>query len=82
MELLLALRNEVQRETLPVFSWVGTSSWPINAAPTACTEGGVGGCEGVYFSQNPHPSGEVLGVLLLTTSFGACYMQGARTWPL
>lgn len=82
MELLLALRNEVQRETLPVFSWVGTSSWPNSAAPTARMEGGVGGRGGVYFLQNPHPIWEVFGVLLLTTSFGACYMQRTRTWPL
>lgn len=42
VELLLLLGNEIQRETLPAFSWVGTSSWPISAAPTARTEGGFG----------------------------------------
>ena len=82
VELLLILGNEIQRETLPAFSWVGTSSWPISAAPTARTEGGFGGHGGVYFLQNAHPSGDFLGVLFLTTSFGACYVQRIRIWPL
>jgi len=55
VELLLILGNEIQRETLPVFSWVGTSSWLISVAPTARMEGGFGGCGGVYFFQNAHP---------------------------
>lgn len=81
VESLLVLSNEIQRETLSVFSWVGTSSWPMSAAPAACTENGFGGCGGVYFLQNAHLVGDFLGILFLTTSFGACCMQRIRIWP-
>lgn len=61
---------------------LGIGSQLISTAHTVLVVGELGGCGGVPFLQNVCSSGDFLGVLLLTASFGACFMWKRRIQPL